>query len=47
MELPIRARHQNDETEAGVGVRAVAGARVLGMTVKYETSPHPSPYPQP
>ena len=47
MELPIRARHQNDETEAGVGVRAVSGARVLGMTVKYETTPNPNPDPDP
>jgi len=39
MELPIMARYQIDETEAGVGVRHVSGARVLGMTVKYETKP--------
>ena len=35
LELPIKARKQSDETEAGVGVRAVEAARVLGMTVKY------------
>ena len=47
LELPIKARKQSDETEAGVGVRAVEAARVLGMTVKYETTPKTRPGPQP
>ena len=47
LELPIKARKQSDETEAGVGVRGVEAARVLGMTVKYETTPKTRPGPQP